>query len=68
MARVYRLGAEPGDDLSASTTAAERVRMMWPLTLEAWALARRPVPGYRRTETPVRVVRREDGDGKGAPQ
>jgi len=51
--RSYALGAEPGDDLSGSTTPAERLAMMWPLTLEAWELAGRPIPAYTRAETPV---------------
>jgi hypothetical protein len=50
---VYRLGAEPGDDLSGTTTAEERLAMMWPLALEAWTLAGLSVPGYARHETPV---------------
>ena len=35
--RVYRLGEEPGDDLSRETTPAQRLAMMWPLAVEAWA-------------------------------
>lgn len=54
--RVYRLGFEPGDDLSATTTAAERLAMVWPLTLEAWAVAGKPLPAYSRGETPIRIV------------
>jgi hypothetical protein len=50
---VYRLGCEPGDDLSDTTTAEERLAMMWPLALEAWELAGRSVPAYSRSETPV---------------
>ena len=33
--RVYRLGSEPPADLSATTTAEERLEMVWALTLEA---------------------------------
>ena len=54
---VHRLGAEPGDDLSATTTAEERLAMMWPLAVEAFALSGCPLPGYRRTEAPVTVRR-----------
>jgi|SRR5437588_7251974 len=54
--RVYRLGCEPGDDLSATTTAAERLAMVWPLTLEAWAMAGKALPIYSRGETPIRAV------------
>ena len=52
--RKFQLGHEPGPDLSASTTPEQRLEMVWPLTLEAWALARRPIPNYSRSETPVR--------------
>ena len=55
--RVYRLGEEPADDLRATTTAAERVEMVWQVTLDAWALAGRPIPDYPRSEAPVRVIR-----------
>ncbi len=55
--RTFRLGAEPGDDLSAFTTPEERLAMMWPLALEAWELTGRPVPAYAREETPVRCFR-----------
>jgi hypothetical protein len=51
--RAYRLGAEPGDDLSGSTTPEERLAMMWPLALEAWELTGRPWPDYSRGATPV---------------
>jgi hypothetical protein len=51
--RLYRLGAEPGDDLSAITSAEERLAMMWPMTLEAWGLSGLPVPDYPRSQTPV---------------
>lgn len=54
--KAYRLGEEPSDDLSASTTAAERIEMMWPLALEAWALTGRPLPDYSRDGMPVRAV------------
>ncbi len=57
-ARVFRLGEEPPDDLGGFTTVEERIAMMWPLTLEAWALAGRPIPSYDRSATPVRVIHR----------
>lgn len=57
--RLFRLGDEPSDDLSPVTTPEERVAMMWPLALEAWALAGRSVPTYARSETPVHCVRPE---------
>lgn len=55
--RVYRLGEEPPDDLRATTTAAERVEMVWQVTLDAWALAGRTIPDYPRNEAPVHVIR-----------
>lgn len=51
--RVYRLGAEPGDDLSGLTTPEQRLAMMWDLAQEAWSLTGRPLPDYPRHETPV---------------
>ncbi len=47
----------PPDDLPATTTAAERVEMVWQVTLDAWALAGRTIPDYPRNEAPVRVIR-----------
>jgi len=55
--RVYRLGEEPGDDLSARTTPAQRLAMMWPLAREAWAVAGRALPSYGRNETPISIRR-----------
>ena len=61
--RVYRLGQEPPDRLDQTTTAKERLAMMWPLALEAWSLTRHPLPDYRREDAPVRLVRRSlEGD------
>ena len=57
--RIYRLGEEPSDDLSDSTTAEERLEMMWPLALEAYSWAGIPIPTYTRAETPVRWYRRK---------
>jgi hypothetical protein len=53
--RRFRLGEEPGDDLSASTTPLERLAMIEVLSREAWALTGRPLPEYRRADAPVRV-------------
>jgi hypothetical protein len=55
--RVYRLGAEPSDDLSATSTPEERLAMMEGLALEAFALTGRPLPAYRRADTPVALRR-----------
>jgi hypothetical protein len=51
--RRYRLGQEPGDDLSRSTTAEERLAMMPGLAAEAGSLTGQPLPTYTRAETPI---------------
>jgi len=51
--RAYRLGEEPSEDLSATTTAAERIGMMWRLAQDAWAMAGLPIPDYPREKTPI---------------
>lgn len=48
---------EESDDLSAETTATERIAMMWPLALEAWRVAGLPIPDYAREDTPCHLVR-----------
>jgi hypothetical protein len=53
----HRLTDEPSDDLSAVTTPAERVAMMWPLAETAWKLARLPWPTYDRWSFPARFFR-----------
>jgi len=56
--RRVELEAEGADeDLSATTTAEQRLQMMWRLAEDAWALAGRPVPSYARSEMPGRVLR-----------
>jgi hypothetical protein len=56
-AAVYRLGKEPGDDLSAQTTPEQRVEMVWLLSTRMWELTGHPVPTYTRATMPVRVIR-----------
>ena len=56
--RVYRLGEEPGDDLSASSTPEERLAMLVELSRRMWALTGRPLPSYARATIPGRVLRR----------
>ena len=63
--RKFRLGAEPGPDLSATTTARERFEMMWPLAREAWTFAGRAIPDYPRHRTPIRIIRPDDGHPAG---
>lgn len=55
---VYRLGDEPGDDLSGMTTPEQRLEMVAVLSKRMWELTGRPVPSYARSEMPVRVIRR----------
>lgn len=55
-ARIFPLGQEPAEDLSASTTAEQRLEMMWALSQEAWAFAGRAMPDYSRSETPIVIV------------
>lgn len=48
----YNLGEEPSDDIGGTSTAQQRLSMMWPLALRAWSLAGRPLPTYMRLKTP----------------
>jgi hypothetical protein len=54
--RRLKLGEE-SDDLSAVTTATERIAMMWPLAMEAWVMAGLTVPDYTRETMPGRILR-----------
>ncbi|MEO6057525.1 MAG: hypothetical protein ABIQ49_11855 [Gemmatimonadales bacterium] len=56
-ARVYRLGEEPGDDLSAHSTPEQRLAMVTVLTRRMWMLTGRPMPSYTRAAMPGRVLR-----------
>lgn len=55
--RKFRLGQEPDEDLSATTTPEQRLGMMWPLAVDAWMLGGREIPDYRREDTPGQVMR-----------
>ncbi|MEJ7809871.1 MAG: hypothetical protein WKG32_05565 [Gemmatimonadaceae bacterium] len=55
--RVIRLGEEPGDDLSASSTPEARIEMVAELSRRMWELTGRPTPSYARADIPGRVVR-----------
>ncbi|MSR06471.1 MAG: hypothetical protein EXR93_05300 [Gemmatimonadetes bacterium] len=55
--RVYRLGEEPGDDLSASTTAERRIEMVAELSERMWELTGAPVPSHSRARMPGRIIR-----------
>lgn len=56
--RRYRLGEEPGDDLSETATVGERLAMMWPFAVQAWTLSGRSMPHYDRGNLPGRLYRR----------
>ena len=62
----YRLGEDPGDDLSDVTNAAERIAMMWMLAESGWKIAGRELPSYDRGNIPARLFppgsRRPDDD------
>jgi hypothetical protein len=62
--RRHRLDEEPDEDLSATTTAEERLGMVWQLTLAAWASAGLPIPDYPRDQAPGRVLRWPPGNGE----
>lgn len=55
--KIYRLGEEPGDDLSTSTTPEERIELVWELSRRMWMLTGRPWPHTARRDLPVRVIR-----------
>ena len=54
--RRFPLGAEPGPNLSETTTAEARLEMMWPLALEAWSLPGRALPQYSKASMPIRKI------------
>jgi len=62
----FRLGEEPADDISETTSPAERIAMMWTLAESAWKLAGRPLPTYDRRHVPATFyrpgTRPSDGD------
>jgi hypothetical protein len=55
----YELGAEPADAVSGSSIE-ERLDMMWPLALDAWASSGKPLPAYERSENPAKLIRSSD--------
>ncbi len=55
--RVFRLGEEPGDDLSATTTPGQRLEMVWTLRDRMWELTGRPIPTYSRSEMPIKIIK-----------
>jgi hypothetical protein len=55
------------DDLLLDRTPAERMAMVWRLTLDAWALGGRELPDYARGDAPGRVLRSAPRSGRAAP-
>ena len=51
--RIYELDDQPGENLSDSTSAEERLAMVWELTVEAWNFAGLPRPDYPRDQVPL---------------
>ncbi|HUQ07601.1 MAG TPA: hypothetical protein VM261_34140 [Kofleriaceae bacterium] len=49
-----------GSDLLLDVPVAERIAMVWELTLNAYAIRGEPIPAYKRSEAPGRVVRARD--------
>ena len=49
--------AQEGQAAAVPGTPSERVAMVWPLTLQAWAMSGEPLPSYSRAETPGHIVR-----------
>lgn len=60
--RLVSLKSQPADDLSASTSLAERIAMMRPLAEAAWRVAGLPLPRYSRRRIPVRLLVRRGGE------
>lgn len=53
----FRLDDDTADDITAVTTPAQRIAMMWELAETAWTLAGRTLPTYDRAHIPARVFR-----------
>jgi len=53
--RRFRLGEEPGEDLSSTTSAEECLAMMWPLALDAFSMAAPASDRASRALWPVRI-------------
>lgn len=55
--RVRPLAAQGAEDDLRDTTPEERLEMMWPLAVDAWAFKGEPVGESRLLRHVVRVVR-----------
>ena len=61
----YDLGDEP-DDAVSGASIEERLDMMWPLALDAWASSGQPLPEYERSEIPAKLTRSSDAERSSA--
>lgn len=57
--RIFKLQEQDKHDDNRTTTPAQRLEMMWQLTLDAWAFKGEPVVELRLPRHIVRVLRRE---------
>jgi hypothetical protein len=57
-ARLLRIDDPRASEPPSAPTAAERLAMVWPLTLDAWAFKGAPIGESRLPRHVVRVVRR----------
>ena len=57
--RIFKLGEEDKHNDLRTTTAAQRLAMMWQLTLDAWAFKGEPVAEPRLPRHIVRVLRKQ---------
>jgi hypothetical protein len=57
--RISKLEEQDESDDLRSTTPAQRLEMMWQLTMDAWAFKGEPVAELRLPRHIVRVLRRE---------
>lgn len=62
--RVFRLGAEPRDDLLSSTTAAQRLEMVATLSRRAWELTGREIVRSPLPEWPAVVFALLDANAR----
>ena len=61
--RRFRLGDEPNEDLSSTTTGEERIAMMWPLALDAFSIGRATTEASPRAHWLVKIRRLGDSEG-----
>ena len=57
--RIRKLDEQSDKDDLESTTPAQRIEMMWQLTLDAWAFKGEPLAELRLPRHIIRVLRRE---------